>query len=190
MFMFLAAARQSLANIGSQFNDQPPIARNFPAVRARGKLAGRLPTAKYSARESKDLPNLPDSSGFSRGFCLEKTSSILAMRGLTRNVFFQDIRQSDQSFDQSIILTIMSLRIRGINAMQESRAALDQSGARVFVAAVSASLYPISKTSQRETERERERDDLEGSDERDEARFRYGSSPAITKTRRVASMAR
>lgn len=29
MFMFLAAARQNLANIGSQFNDQP-IARNFP----------------------------------------------------------------------------------------------------------------------------------------------------------------
>lgn len=29
MFMFLAAARQNLANIGSQFNDRP-IARNFP----------------------------------------------------------------------------------------------------------------------------------------------------------------
>jgi len=31
MFMFLAAARQNLANIGSQFNDRP-IARNFPYV--------------------------------------------------------------------------------------------------------------------------------------------------------------
>jgi len=29
MFMFLAAVRQNLANIGSQFNDRP-IARNFP----------------------------------------------------------------------------------------------------------------------------------------------------------------
>lgn len=28
MFMFLAAAQQNLANIGSQFNDQP-IERNF-----------------------------------------------------------------------------------------------------------------------------------------------------------------
>lgn len=31
MFMFLAAARQNLANIGSQFNDRP-IARNFPCM--------------------------------------------------------------------------------------------------------------------------------------------------------------
>lgn len=31
MFMFLAAVRQNLANIGSQFNDRP-IVRNFPYV--------------------------------------------------------------------------------------------------------------------------------------------------------------
>jgi len=50
MFMFLAAARQNLANIGSQFNDQP-IARNFPREFSPRELVSlqscHLPAAEH-----------------------------------------------------------------------------------------------------------------------------------------------
>lgn len=49
MFMFLAATRQNLANIGSQFNDQP-IARNFPRVFSPGELV-RLQSCHLPAAE-------------------------------------------------------------------------------------------------------------------------------------------
>lgn len=49
MFMFLAAARQNLANIGSQFNDQP-IARNFPRVFSPRKLVSLYKVATCQQR--------------------------------------------------------------------------------------------------------------------------------------------
>jgi len=72
MFMFLAAARQSLANIGSQFNDQPPIARNFPAVgSSRAALANGEAFGRHVDRKICQIVT-PNSPAISRS--VEKTS--------------------------------------------------------------------------------------------------------------------
>jgi len=82
MFMFLAAARQSLANIGSQFNDQPPIARNFPAVgSSRAALANGEAFGRHVDRKICQIVT-PNSLAISSR-CVEKTSPIRA-RDMTR----------------------------------------------------------------------------------------------------------
>jgi len=78
MFMFLAAARQSLANIGSQFNDQPPIARNFPAV---GSSRAASSCQRRSIRPARGTEDLPDRySKFPRDLVAMPRESIFANR--------------------------------------------------------------------------------------------------------------